>query len=67
MCFWTLRGDAAKLLENRINQSAIPSSIIRAGPAQTYAQHGRPAHGRLVDGKLSRGSAGGKAVRADRV
>ena len=31
--FWALRGDATKILGNRLNQSANPSPLIREGPA----------------------------------
>ena len=54
--FVTLRGDATKVLENRLNQSANPSPLIRAGPAQNvcaWSAHGRRhgARGLIPEGK----------------
>ena len=50
--FVTLRGDATKMLENRLNQSANPSPLIRAGPAQNVCSWS--AHGPFMVGGMGR-------------
>ena len=70
--FVTLWGDATKILENRLNQSANPSPLIRAGPAQNvcaWSAHGRRhgAHGLIPEGKPYRALACGPITSGGRI
>ena len=50
--FVTLRGDATKILENRLNRSANPSPLSRLGAAQKFCSCS--AHGPLMVGGMGR-------------